>query len=137
MRCAHIRSPDERRRNSVASSFAISSDGIKPKAKVPCDVLQKDDGGTYLAHHAINCGPQVARIVRSTALSGLGKRLARVARSDDVHESNKLFRGEGAKIRPHRRRIQAARFHFRTKVVDGEGVPFNPTDRASFRQREP
>lgn len=93
-----IRSSNEQRRNSVAHAFEISPDGIESKSKVPCDVLQKDDGRTNLLHHSENMGPQVARIVCSTTAAGGAERLARVARSDDVHEAKPWAAIEGADI---------------------------------------
>ncbi len=103
---------------------------------MPCDVLQKDEGGTYLLHHSVNLGPQVARIVFATLETGLAERLARVARSDAIHDATPRCAVEGLEIRPYRSRSHAAFFHLRDQLADGESVPFNEAHDASRSDRQ-
>jgi hypothetical protein len=100
VRCAHIRSPDESRRNSVTCSVEISEDSSKPKSNVPCDIFQKDESGTYLPHHSINFGPQVTRIVLASSFTGLAEWLAWVSGSDAIHSATPRSAVEGSEIRP-------------------------------------
>ncbi|MFC3119850.1 hypothetical protein ACFOHS_22230 [Jhaorihella thermophila] len=49
------------------------------------DVLEEDEGRHDLADDAGDMRPEVARVVRAPALARHAERLARIARSDDVH----------------------------------------------------
>lgn len=100
---------------------------------MPCDVLQKDDGGTYLLNNSIDSGPQVSRIVASKTSTGLAERLARVARTDDVHEATPRVTVERLGIAPQSSRRKAAFFHRLHQSRAGERFPLHVTDDASTR----
>jgi hypothetical protein len=63
--------------------------------------------------------------------SGDAVRLARVARSDEVHAAMKRVRVEGSKVGPDRRAIQGRVFHPRHETGRGVGFPLDVTDSAS------
>ena len=84
----------------------------------------------------MDLGPKVSRIVLSTTFAGDTERLARVARSEAIHDSTPRTAIEGSQIRPQRRLSQAARFHSRRQVFAGEGFPFDPTNCASASQSQ-
>jgi hypothetical protein len=109
----------------------ISEDGSKPKAKVPCDILQKDEGGTNLLDDSMNLGPQVSRIICATTLAGVAEWLAGVSSSDAIHRSTPRLAVEGSQIRPHRRFSHELRFHACHQDRGGETFPFNEADDAS------
>lgn len=133
---AHIRRSDESRRNSEAISLEIRPDLIKPKRKMPCDVFQKDEGGTNLLDDSVNFGPQMARIAMSAAATGLTERLARIARSDDIHRAAPRAASERVHIRPQRRCRKAAFFDRRHQSRGGERFPLHPAHDASIRKRQ-
>jgi len=76
----------------------ISEDGSKPKSNMPSDILQKDEGRTYLFDNSMNVGPQVPWIVLATSRSGLRERLAGIPRSDEIHRSTPRLAVEGSEI---------------------------------------
>lgn len=96
-----------------------------------CDVFQKDDGGTDLLNNAVDVGPQVARIEASKASTGLTEWLARVARSNDVHEATPRAAVERFNIAPQSRWRQVAFLHRLHQSRAGESFPLHVTDDAS------
>ena len=72
-------------------------------------------------------GPEVPRVLRAPALARDGERLARIARSDDVHRAAPRAAVEGGNIVPDRRRIQGRVFHPRHEDGRGVGVPLDVT----------
>jgi hypothetical protein len=71
--------------------------------------------------------PEVARVVRAAALSRDGERLARIARSDDVHRAAPRAAVEGSNVVPDNSLIQDRVFHPRHENGRGEGVPLDVT----------
>jgi hypothetical protein len=95
---------------------------------VSCDVLEETDSRLYLSHNTEYVGPQVARIAFTKSLSSEGKRLARVATSDDIHEAAPRSAIEGLEIVPDRRAIQGRVLHPRHESGRGVGVPLDVTN---------
>jgi hypothetical protein len=129
--CANFLRCKQARRNFVAQAFKLLGDLIESEGEVTGHVFEKHDSRFSFADDAMNVGPQVARIILSATLTGEAERLARVARSEAIHDSTPRLAVEGSQIRPHRCLIQAFRFHARRQDFDSEGFPFNPTDDAS------
>jgi len=51
------------------------------------DILKEDEGRLDFSDDAGDVGPEVARVFSAEALARDGERLARIARSDDVHRA--------------------------------------------------
>jgi hypothetical protein len=99
-------------------------------------VFEKHDCRFHFANDSTDVGPKVARIAFSTTPAGDTERLAWVARSERIHDATPRAAIEGSQIRPHRSLNQTARFHRRCQVLDGEGFPLHPTDRAKASQSQ-
>ena len=69
--------------------------------------------------------PEVARVVGTPALARDRERLARIARSDDVHRAAPRAAVEGGDVVPDRRAIQGRVFHPRHESGCGVGFPFD------------
>ena len=89
------------------------------------DILKEDERRLHFADDAGDMGPEVARVVRAPALARDGERLARIARSDDVHRAAPRAAVEGSNVVPDRRAIQGRVFHPRHESGCGEGFPFD------------
>lgn len=126
----------QRARHAVAEPVQVSNDFGQPEPNVPAHVLKGHDRGLTLVDGVGDVRPQVAGIVGSAPLAGDAEWLARVARSEAIHESTPASAVEGAQIRPQRRRIQDARFHALRQDAGGEAVPFNPTECARLSQTQ-
>ena len=69
--------------------------------------------------------PEVARVVRAPALARDRERLARIARSDDVHRAAPRAAVESCNIVPDNSLIQGRVFHPRHESGCGVGFPFD------------
>ncbi|GGO38235.1 hypothetical protein GCM10010991_35220 [Gemmobacter aquaticus] len=67
----------------------------------------------------------MARVVCTPALARDGERLARIARSDDVHRAAPRAAVEGSNVVPDNRLTQGRVFHPRHESGCGEGLPFD------------
>lgn len=61
------------------------------------------------------------------------ERLARVSRSDEIHDSTPRASVEGSQVRPDRERSDSTRRRRSRQVDAGAGIPFHPADDASAR----
>lgn len=125
VRRADFRRSEEARRKAVAHADQPSGDFGEAKAEMMGDVLEEDEGRFALADDPGDMGPEVARIVRAPALARDGERLARIARSDDVHRAAPRAAVEGSNVVPDRRAIQGRVFHPRHEDGRGVGVPLD------------
>jgi len=98
------------------------------EAEMMGDILEEDEGRFSLSDDAGDMGPEVAGIVRALALASHAERLARVARSDDVHSITPRAAVEGGNVVPERRRRQGLVLHPRHEDGRGISVPFDMTD---------
>lgn len=89
----------------------MAGDHIEAESKVVADVFENDEAGARLANNSPDIGPQVARVFFALPFAGGAEGLARVACSDDIHNSTPWAAVEGLKFRPDRRFIQGARLH--------------------------
>jgi hypothetical protein len=67
----------------------------------------------------------VARVVSTPAFARDGERLARIARSDDVHRAAPRAAVEGSNVVPDNSLIQGRVFHPRHESGCGVGFPFD------------
>jgi len=89
------------------------------------DILKEDEGRLDLSDDAGDMGPEVARVFSAEALARDGERLARIARSDDVHRAAPWSAVKGSNVVPDNSLIQGRVFHPRHESGCGEGFPFD------------
>lgn len=100
------------------------------------DVFQEHDPRFNLANDAMDVWPNVPRIIASTTTTGFAEWLARVSRSERIHDSMPRSAVEGSQVRPNRCFIQATRFHCLSHDFDGSGFVFHAADRANIAESE-
>ena len=122
---ADFRRREEACRKAVAHADQSAGDFGEAEAEMMGDILEEDEGRFDFADDAGDMGPEVARIVRTSALARDRKWLARIARSDDVHRAAPRAAIEGSNIVPDRRWVQGRIFHPRHESGCGEGFPFD------------
>ena len=76
VRRANFCRAEQARRRRVAQSPKLSQDGFEAEGDVPGDVFEEHPFGGTLADDAGDLGPEVARIIGTTALSGGAEWLA-------------------------------------------------------------
>jgi hypothetical protein len=107
-------------RKAVAHADQSAGDFGEAEAEMMSDILEEHEGWLDLADDAGDVGPEVTRVIRAPALARDGERLARIARSDDVHRAAPRAAVEGSNIVPDRRAIQGRVFHPRHESGCGE-----------------
>jgi hypothetical protein len=122
---ADFRRREEACRKAVAHADQSAGDFGEAEAEMMGDILEADEGRLGLADDTGDVRPEVARVVRAPALSCDGERLARIARSDDVHRAAPRAPVEGGNIVPDNSLIQGRVFHPRHESGCGEGFPFD------------
>ena len=127
---ADFRRREEACRKLVAHADQSAGDFGKAEAEMMGDILEKDEGRLGLADDPGDMRPEVPRVVRTPALARDGERLARIARSDDVHRAAPRAAVEGGNVVPDRRPIQGRVFHPRHEDGRGVGVPLDMTHSA-------
>jgi hypothetical protein len=122
---ADLRRREEACRKAVAHADQSCGDFGEAEAEMMGDILEEHEGRLDLADDAGDMWPEVARVVRTPALARDGERLARIARSDDVHRAAPRAAVEGGNIVPDNSLIQGRVFHPRHESGCGEGFPFD------------
>ena len=122
---ADFRRREEACRKAVAHADQSCGDFGEAEAEMMGDILEEDEGRLDLADDAGHMRPEVARVIRAPALARDGERLARIARSDDVHRAAPRAAVEGGNIVPDNSLIQGRVFHPRHESGCGEGFPFD------------
>jgi hypothetical protein len=122
---ADLRRCEEACRKLVAHADQSAGDFGKAEAQMMGDILEKDERRLDFTDDPRDMRPEVARIVRAPALARDRERLARIARSDDVHRAAPRAAIEGGNIVPDRRAIQGRVLHPRHESGCGEGFPFD------------
>jgi len=89
------------------------------------DVFEEREGRRDLADDAGDMRPKVPRILGAEPSARDRERLARIARSDDVHRAAPRAAVEGSNIVPDNSLIQGRVFHPRHESGCGEGFPFD------------
>ena len=120
-----FRRREEACRKAVAHADQSAGDFGEAEAEMMGDILEEDEGRFDLADDAGDMRPEVARVVGTPALARDGERLARIARSDDVHRAAPRAAVEGSNVVPDNSLIQGRVFHPRHESGCGEGFPFD------------
>lgn len=120
-----FRRREEACRKAVAHADQSCGDFGEAEAEMMGDILEKDEGRLDLANDPRDMRPEVPRVVRAPPLARDAERLARIARSDDVHRAAPRATVEAGNIVPDRRVIQGRVFHPRHESGCGEGFPFD------------
>jgi hypothetical protein len=122
---ADFRRREEACRKAVAHTDQSCGDFGEAEAEMMGDILEEDEGRPDLADDAGDMRPEVARVVRAPAFARDGERLARIARSDDVHRAAPRAAVEGSNIVPDNSWIQGRVFHPRHESGCGVGFPLD------------
>ena len=122
---ADFRRREEACRKAVAHDDQSCGDFGEAEAEMMGDILEEDEGRPDLVDDAGDMGPEVARVVGTPALARDGERLARIARSDDVHRAAPRAAVEGGNVVPDNSLIQGRVFHPRHESGCGIGFPFD------------
>jgi hypothetical protein len=125
VRRADFRRREEACRKAVAHADQSAGDFGEAEAEMMGDILEEDEGWLDLVDDAGDMGPEVARVIGTPAFARDGERLARIARSDDVHRAAPRSAVEGGNIVPDNSLIQGRVFHPRHESGCGEGFPFD------------
>lgn len=115
----------EASRKAVAHADQSCGDFGETEAEMMGDILEEDEGRFDFGDDAGDMRPKVARIIGAPALSRDRERLARIARSDDVHRAAPRAAVEGSNVVPDNSLIQGRVFHPRHESGCGEGFPFD------------
>ena len=122
---ANFRRREEACRKAVAHADQSCGDFGEAEAEMMGDILEEHEGRFDLADDAGDMRPEVPRIVCTPALARDGERLARIARSDDVHRAAPRAAVEGSNVVPDNSLIQGRVFHPRHESGCGVGFPFD------------
>ena len=122
---ADFRRREEACRKAVAHADQSCGDFGEAEAEMMGDILEEHEGRLDLADDAGDVRPEVARVVRAPAIASDRERLARIARSDDVHRAAPRAAVEGGNIVPDNSLIQGRVFHPRHESGCGVGFPFD------------
>ena len=122
---ADFRRREEACRKAVAHADQSSGDFGEAEAEMMGDILKEDEGRLDLGDDAGDMGPEVARVISTPAFACDRERLARIARSDDVHRAAPWVAVEGSNIVPDRCAIHGRVFHPRHESGCGVGFPFD------------
>jgi len=125
VRRADFRRREEACRKAVAHADQSAGDFGEAEAEMMGDILEEHEGRLDLADDPGDMGPEVARVVRAPALARDRERLARIARSDDIHRAAPRAAVEGGNVVPERCAIQGRVFHPRHESGCGVGFPFD------------
>ena len=120
-----FRRREEACRKAVAHADQSCGDFGEAEAEMMGDILEENEGRFDLDDDAGDMGPEVAWILGTEPSACDGERLARIARSDDVHRAAPRAAVEGSNIVPDNSLIQGRVFHPRHESGCGEGFPFD------------
>ncbi len=123
--CTDFRRREESCRKLVAHVDQAFGDFGEADAEMMGDVLEEDEGRLDLADDTGDMRPEMAWIFGAPALAGHAERLARIARSDDVHRAAPRAAVEGSNVVPDNSLIQGRVFHPRHESGCGVGLPFD------------
>jgi hypothetical protein len=130
VRCADFRRRKQSCRKDVAHADQFSGDLGKSEPQMIGDIFEEDDRGLGLANDAGDVRPEVAGIRLAETAARDREWLARIARSEDIHDAAPRPAIEGCKVVPDRRRIQGFVFHPRHESGCCEGFPLDVTHSA-------
>jgi len=122
---ADFRRCEDACRKAVAHADQSAGDFGEAKAEMMGDILEEDEGRLDLANDAGDMRPEMAWILAAEPSACDRERLARIARSDDVHRAAPRAAVEGSNVVPDNSLIQGRVFHPRHESGCGEGFPFD------------
>jgi len=122
---ADFRRREEACRKAVAHADQSAGDCGEAEAEMMGDILEEDEGRLDFVDDAGDMRPEMAWVVGAPALASDRERLARIARSDDVHRAAPRAAVEGSNVVPDNSRIQGRVFHPRHESGCGVGFPFD------------
>ena len=120
-----FRRREEACRKAVAHADQSCGDFGEAEAEMMGDILEKDERRLDLTDDAGDMRPEVAWVICAPALACDGERLARIARSDDVHHSAPRAAVESSNVVPYNSLIQGRVFHPRHESGCGVGFPLD------------
>ena len=120
-----FRRREEACRKAVAHADQSAGDFGEAEAEMMGDILEEDEGRFDLADDAGDMRPEMAWILAAEPSASDRKRLARIARSDDVHRAAPRAAVKGSNVVPDNSLIQGRVFHPRHESGCGEGFPFD------------
>ena len=122
---ADFRRREEACRKAVAHADQSAGDFGEAEAEMMGDILEEDEGRLDLTDDAGDMRPEVARVVGTPAFASDAERLARIARSDDIHRAAPRAAVEGSNVVPDKSLIHGRVFHPRHESGRGVGFPFD------------
>jgi len=122
---ANFRRREEACRKAVAHADQSAGDFGEAEAEMMGDVLEEDEGRVDLADDAGDMRPEMAWILAAEPSACDRERLARIARSDDIHRAAPRSAVEGSNVVPDNSLIQGRIFHPRHESGCGVGFPFD------------
>ncbi len=122
---ADFRRRKESCRKFVAHADQSCGDLRESEAQMMGDILEEHEGRFAFADDAGDMRPEMARIISSEPFSCDRERLARIARSDDVHRAAPWAAVERSNVVPDNSLIQCRIFHPRHENGCGIGFPFD------------
>lgn len=117
-------------RNAAAQSLQCRDGNGELSVDIPVDVLAEEGRSPALIEDVDGSVEQPAVVEFALPLSGDAVALARVARSDDIHDAAKLSAVERSSVRPDRRVMKPPRFHRRDQAGGCSSFPLHVTDAA-------
>ncbi len=123
--CADFGRREEACRKAVAHADQSAGDFGESEPQMMGDILEEDERRLDLADDAGDMRPEVAWILGTEPSARDRERLARIARSDDVHRAAPWAAVEGSNVVPDNSLIQGRVFHPRHESGCGEGFPFD------------
>jgi len=128
MRRADFTRAKQTSRSPVAHSSKVGNNFLETEPKVSWDVLQKHLYGFNLANDTSDMWPEVSGVVLAAPSSRDAERLARIPRSDDIHDSTPASAIKGCEIVPDRSLVQAAVRHARRQDCSDGTFPLTVSD---------
>ena len=125
VRRADFRRREKACRKAVAHADQSAGDFGEAEAEMMGDVLEEDEGRVDLADDAGDMRPEMAWILAAEPSACDRERLARIARSDDIHRAAPRSAVEGSNVVPDNSLIQGRIFHPRHESGCGVGFPFD------------
>ena len=102
VRRANFCRAEQTRRRCVAQTPKLSQDGFEAEGDVPGDVFEEDPFGLAFPDDPGDLGPEVARVVGTTALSCGAEGLAGISGEDDIEGTAERAGIEGSQVIPDR-----------------------------------
>jgi hypothetical protein len=115
-------------RKLVAHADQSAGDFGEAEAEMMGDILKENEGRFAFANDPGDVRPEVAWILGTEALACDGERLARIARSDDIHCAAPRAAVEGSNVVPYWCVVEASVVHSCNQNSGREGISFDEAD---------